>query len=71
MSMEQVQTLILSLLDKNSVILDTKDLALDGYKVDQNTVSGVLKSLANLQVTLHLTKVFLSGLTICFVHASC
>lgn len=48
--MDQVQDLILSILDKNSVILDSKDLALNGQKIDQNSVSSVLKRLANLQV---------------------
>ena len=51
--MDQVQDLILNILDKNSVILDSKDLALNGKKLDQNDVSSVLKSLANLQVTFY------------------
>lgn len=59
---EDVQELLLSLLDKNAIILDTVDLAIDGEHVDQTIISNLLKSLANLHVTSNFTrKLFLAN----------
>jgi hypothetical protein len=51
MSQDSIQALLLSLLDANGIILDTKDLALEGRKLDTESVSNVLKRLANLDVS--------------------
>lgn len=63
---EELQTLVLTTLDKNNVITDSKDLLLNDKPVEQLALLGALNSLKSKEVLFTLvTILYMFSLTPC------
>lgn len=63
---EELQTLVLTTLDKNNVITDSKDLLLNDKPVEQLALLGALNSLKSKEVLFKLvTILYMFSLTPC------